>query len=159
MALRSSGSTRIIVGTVMQKVMTVRVATSTRSSLQPTVGVDLVDMKALLRRLERRTEQSMARATPLAQVEILIPVSEQQDTRAARAATEVTTNPRGMRKGVAESEGERNDDASDMESSDDEQATSCQSLRLQTKVFPYQVRRRLAECVYEYVCSSCRPNR
>ena len=36
---------------------------------------------------------------------------------------------------MTESEGESDDDASDMESSDDEQATSCQSVRLQTKVF------------------------
>ena len=58
-------------------------------------------------------------------------------------------------KGVTESEGESDDDASNMESSDDEQSTSCQSLRLQTKVFAM----RCAECVYEYVCSSCRPSR
>ena len=68
------------------------VATSTRNSLQPTGRVDLLDMKALLKRLERRTEQSMARATPLAQVEILIPVNDPQDPRPARVATEEMTN-------------------------------------------------------------------
>ena len=38
-------------------------------------------------------------------------------------------------KGVTESEGESDDDVSEMESSEDEQATSCQSMRQQTKVF------------------------
>ena len=134
MALRSFGSTRIIVGTLTRRAMTASPARSTRSSLQPgrrPTGYEGAFGKA--RKAHRAKYGTGNTSSPGRNTH-----SSQRPAgpKAGKGGGRGNDKSKRHVKGLTESEGEEDDDASDMESSEDEQATSCQSLRLQTRIFP-----------------------